>query len=211
MADGERTPALSTDQGERLTQWRKEVVMTEAKHLTLSELDSGLKTIRDSPSTQGELLMIVCRPVTDQRKVVDIAELDTSSGLVGDNWKARGSKATADRSAHPEMQLTLINARLIAHVAQAKDRWPLAGDQLVVDMDLSTDNLPPGARLALGSALIEITAEPHTGCAKFATRFGRDALQWVNSPIGKELRLRGVNAKVVRGGSIKTGDAVKKV
>jgi MOSC domain-containing protein YiiM len=142
---------------------------------------------------------------------VQIAELSPLEGLVGDNWKARGSKATSDRTAHPDMQLTLINARLIAHVAQTKERWPLAGDQLVVEMDLSVDNLPAGTRLALGSAVIEVTAEPHTGCAKFSARFGRDAMQWVNSPIGKQLRLRGLNAKVVQGGTIKTGDVVAKI
>ena len=179
--------------------------------LTSEQLDEGLAFIRESPRSEGEVVMIVRRPGTDRREVLQAGELDLAQGLVGDNWKARGSRATPDRSALPDAQLTLINARVIAHVAQARERWPLAGDQLVVDLDLSVENLPPGTRLALGSAVIEITAEPHTGCDKFAARFGRDALRWVNSPTGKPLRLRGVYAKVVQGGALKAGDTVRKI
>jgi MOSC domain-containing protein YiiM len=184
--------------------------MNDGKHLTLSELEAGLDTIRKAPSAEGALIMIVRRPATDKREVVESAELDPIDGLVGDNWKARGNKSTPDRSAHPDMQLTVINARLIGHIAQTKDRWSLAGDQLVVDMDISTENMPAGTRLAIGSAMIEVTAEPHTGCAKFAARFGRDALIWVNSALGKQLRLRGLNARVIQAGNIKVGDMVGK-
>jgi MOSC domain-containing protein YiiM len=103
-----------------------------------------------------------------------------------------------------------MNARAIALLAQDKSRWPLAGDQLFVDIDLSAANLPPGTKLAIGSAVIQITAEPHTGCRKFAARFGREAIKFVNSRVGKQLNLRGVNAKVVRPGAIKIGDVARK-
>ena len=109
------------------------------------------------------------------------------------------------------MQLNLMNARVIALLAQVRERWSLAGDQLYLDLDLSADNLPAGTRLALGSAVILVTAEPHTGCQKFAARFGRDAIQFVNSPLGRQLHLRGVNARVVQPGVIRVGDVVRKL
>jgi MOSC domain-containing protein YiiM len=109
------------------------------------------------------------------------------------------------------MQLNIMNSRVIALLAQDKDRWPLAGDQLFIDMDLSAENLPPGTRLALGSAMIEVTDQPHTGCKKFMERFGLDAMKFVNSPVGKQLHLRGINAKVVQPGLIQVGDVVKKI
>jgi MOSC domain-containing protein YiiM len=155
--------------------------------------------------------MIVRRPDIGLREVLEFGELDQLTGLVGDTWGTRGSSRTADGSAHPDMQLTLINARLLTLLAQGQDRWALAGDQLVVDLDLSVDNLPPGTRLTLGSATIEVTAQPHTGCDKFAARFGREALKWVNSATGKQLRLRGLNAKVVQSGVIRVGDGVCKL
>ena len=185
--------------------------MVEANPLTLAELEAGLDTIRQSPKCEGVLALIVRRPHIDTREVLEVAELDRVEGLVGDTWRTRGSSRTADGSAHPDMQLTLVNARLIALVAHGKDRWALAGDQLVVDLDLSVENLPPGTRLALGSARIEVTAQPHTGCDKFAARFGREALKWVNSAVGKQLRLRGLNAKVVQSGVIRVGEIVQKL
>jgi len=130
---------------------------------------------------------------------------------VGDNWRTRSSSRTPDGSAHPDMQLNVMNSRVIALVAQNKDRWPLAGDQLFIEMDLSAANLPPGTRLAIGSAVIEVTAQPHTGCKKFVERFGLDAMKFVNSPVGEQLHLRGINAKVVQPGVIRLGDVAKKI
>jgi hypothetical protein len=157
------------------------------------------------------LELIVRRPQTEQREVLTEAQLDQVDGLVGDNWRTRGSSRTADGSAHLDMQLTLMNSRVIALVAGERERWPLAGDQLFVDFDLSAENLPPGTRLALGSAIIEVTAEPHTGCKKFMARFGQDALQFISSPVGRALQLRGINTKVVQPGQIRVGDAVRKI
>lgn len=154
---------------------------------------------------------IVRRPAVDVREVLREGTLDPTEGLVGDSWKKRGSSRTPDGSAHPDMQLNVMNARSIALVAREKDRWQLAGDQLFIDLDLSAQNVPPGTRLAVGSAVIEVTAQPHTGCRKFAARFGTDALKFVNSPLGRQLQLRGINAKVVQPGVIRVGDVVKKV
>jgi MOSC domain-containing protein len=185
--------------------------MPEARHMALSELEAGLEMVRRSPRDEGLLAMIVCRPAIGERQVLIEAKLDLFDGLVGDTWRKRGSSRTADRSSDPDTQLTLMNARAIALVAQEKDRWPLAGDQLYVDLDLSLDNLPPGIRLALGDAIIEVTAQPHTGCHKFKARYGVEALKFVNSPTGKQLRLRGLNAKVVQPGIVRMGDGVKKL
>ena len=186
-------------------------LQTEMVHLSTEQLEANLDHIRQSPQGAGTLALIVRRPAVDEREVLATGALDVSEGLVGDNWRTRGSSRTADGSAHPEMQLNIINARLVALIAPDAARRPLAGDQLHVDLDLSGENLPPGTRLAIGSAIIEVTAIPHTGCNKFKARFGADALKFVNSPVGKELHLRGINARVVQGGQIAVGDAVRKL
>jgi len=185
--------------------------MSEARRLTTEELHTGLDEIRRSPRDQGVLVLIVRRPAIDEREVLERGELDLAQGLVGDSWNRRGSSRSIDGGPHPDMQLNIMNARAVALVAQSPDRWQLAGDQLFVDLDLSPANLPPGTQLAIGSAVVEVTAEPHTGCGKFASRFGVDAMKFVNSTIGRELSLRGINAKVVQPGAIRIGDTVRKV
>jgi len=185
--------------------------METVTHLPMTELAAGLGIIRQSPSDQGVLKMIVRRPKVDERELVNEAELDLEEGLVGDTWKARGSKATPDGSANIHAQITVMNMRAIALLAQDEDRWSLAGDQLFVDFSLSEDNIPPGTRLAIGSAILEVSSTPHTGCAKFSARFGVDALKFVNSTDGKQLHLRGINARVVQAGKIQVGDMVKKI
>jgi MOSC domain-containing protein YiiM len=155
--------------------------------------------------------MIVCRPNTGERQIIETGVLDLVQGLLGDNWKARGSSSTADGSADPERQLTVMNARVVALVAQNRSRWPLAGDQLYIDLDLSENNLPVGSRFALGSAVIEVTAPPHTGCKKFVARFGLPAMNFVNSSQGRQLHLRGINARIVKAGTIRVGDVATKL
>lgn len=186
-------------------------MQAEINHLATAALEAGLENIRNSPKDRGVLDMIVSRPEEDAREVMELADLDRDLGLVGDTWKDRPSKRSADGNAHPDMQITIMNSRVAALVAQDKERWPLSGDQLFADLDLSAANVPPGTRISVGAAILEATDQPHTGCKKFAARFGVDALKLISSPVGKELQLRGINAKVVVGGEIKPGDLVKKL
>jgi hypothetical protein len=180
-------------------------------HRTTAELEAALVEVRQAPADDGTVDLIVGRPATGEREVLDEGVLDLAEGLVGDNWRERGSRHTPDGAAEPDRQLNVINARLSRLVAVDPERRALAGDQLHLDLDLSIANLPPGTRLALGSAVIEVTEPPHLGCAKFVERFGREAMRFVNSPLGRELRLRGMNAKVVVAGTVRPGDTVTKV
>jgi hypothetical protein len=182
-----------------------------AKHLTMEELEAGFDYILQSPKNEGVLKLIARRPRDDERETLEAGQLNLRSGLEGDNWSTRGSSSTTDGTANPDMQLTLMNSRVIALVAGDKDRWPLAGDQLYVDLDLSAENMPPGTRLAVGAAVVEVSAQPHTGCSKFIARFGLDAQKFVNSPARKQLHLRGINAKVIQLGTTHVGDIVRKI
>jgi MOSC domain-containing protein YiiM len=173
------------------------------EHATLDDLQSGLDHVRSSPADRGTLELIVRRPAEDLREVLHEGELDAEVGLVGDRWHL-GTSPTNDA------QLTVINSRVAQLVARSRDRWALAGDQLYVDLDLSVENLPAGTRLTIGEAVIEVTAVPHTGCAKFSARFGSDAVKLVNKGEGRELRLRGMNARVVTSGTVRVGDRVTK-
>jgi hypothetical protein len=185
--------------------------MHEPHYVAAETLEAGMAHIRQSPKTTGVVELITRRPDTGQRETPPEARLDEAVGLVGDNWLVRGSSMTLDRRANPNAQLTLMNSRAIAVIAGTPDRWPLAGDQLYVDFDLSAGNLPAGTRLRIGEAVIEITAEPHTGCGKFKARYGPAAIAFVNSASGRELCLRGVNARIVTGGIVRIADPVAKL
>jgi hypothetical protein len=178
---------------------------------TTSELEAGLAHVRAAPPEVGSVVLLVRRPAVDAREILDEAVLDPAEGVVGDTWIERGSRRTPDGSAHPDMQLNVMSARAVALLADTPQQWALAGDQLYLDLDLSVENLPPGTRLRIGGATIEVTAEPHRGCAKFAARFGKDALRFVNSPEGTALRLRGLNARVITPGVVRPGDEVRKL
>jgi hypothetical protein len=181
-------------------------------HLTAAQLEAGLDHIRQAPKDAGELKLIVRRPRVGEREVLEEGQLDLVEGLVGDTWQFRHSTRMPGKDApHPDMQINVMNVRATALVAQDPARWALAGDQLYVDLDLSLENLPAGTRLGIGTAVIEVTSQPHTGCGKFVERFGLDAMKFVNSPVGRSLCLRGINAKVVQAGTIRRGDTARKL
>ncbi len=186
-------------------------VPVSAHHVTAESLEAGLDHVRRSPADDGVLEFIVRRPAVDEREVLGSGELDPATGLVGDTWSTRSGRSRPDGSPDPDAQLTLMNARCAALVAGSPDRVPLAGDQLYVDLDLSEGRLPAGTRLTIGEAVVELTAKPHRGCDKFATRFGAAALRFVNVGAGRELSLRGRNARVVVGGPVRLGDRVRRL
>lgn len=176
---------------------------------TTEELLAGLDEVRSAPRDLGSVLAIVRRPAVDQRELVPEAQIDVDEGVVGDTWRARGNRHMPDGAADPLAQVTVMNARFARVIAgDEPERWAQAGDQLYVDFDLSVDHLPPGTRIEIGAAQLEVSDKPHTGCAKFAARFGDDALRFVGSPEGRSLRLRGMNAKVLVGGTVRVGDRV---
>jgi hypothetical protein len=181
------------------------------KHLNLQEMKAKLPTILDSPKDQGSIEMLVIRPKQNHRELVSAIKLSKESGPEGDIWKIKPSSSTPDGSPHPEKQLTIMNSRCIDVLAQKKENWALAGDQIFADLDLSLHNMPAGTRLKLGTAVVEVSAHPHTGCKKFVERFGVDALRFVSSPIGKEKNLRGINAFVVEDGLVGINDVICKL
>jgi MOSC domain-containing protein YiiM len=180
-------------------------------HVTTRQMEAGLDLIRASPPDAGTVELIARRPRDGERDIVEEATVDVDVGVVGDNWSTRPNRHTPGGGPDSLAQITLMNARAVALFARAAERWPLAGDQLYVDFDLSETNVPAGTRLAIGTAVIEVTEKPHNGCAKFRHRFGEDALRFVNSPIGKSLHLRGINTKVVRSGVVRHGDTIRKL
>jgi hypothetical protein len=177
-------------------------------HRTTEELEARLDEILAAPKDAGPIEMIARRPAENQREIVESAELTTDAGLVGDSWINR-----VDENGDPYFpaQLTLMNARVADAVAVTRDRWSLAGDQIYVDIDISKENLPPGSRIRVGTAVVEISDVPHTGCDKFAGRFGKEALRFANVGVGRDNRFRGVNAFVVESGSVNVGDKITKI
>lgn len=182
--------------------------MTTPAFKTMDQLISAIAQVKQAPRDQGTVELLVCRPEQGQRKVLQQAELDTDQGLLGDNWFARGHKKGP---ANTDMQINIMNVRVIAALSDDKTRWPLAGDQLYVDFDISKQNLPAGSHIQVGSAVLEVTHEPHLGCQKFSERFGKNAVMWVNSDEGKALNLRGINAKVIKSGEVSTGGSIYKL
>lgn len=173
-------------------------------HRSTDELEARLGDILAAPSDNGPVEMIVRRPAENRRETIETGRLDTAEGLAGDDWSKRGES-------HKSTQLTLMSSRVVDAVAGSRDRWPLAGDQLYVDMDLSNGNLPAGTRLGIGDAVVEVSSMPHTGCAKFAGRYGPVALRFVNVGEGRQRRFRGMYAFVVQSGEFRVGDKVRKL
>jgi hypothetical protein len=182
-----------------------------AHHPDASALAAGLESVRSSPRDAGVIELLVLRPAPGEREAPVEVVLDLLQGLVGDSWLARGSRRGPDGAADPEAQVTVMNSRAALLVSGTPQRMSLAGDQVYVDLDLSIDNLPTGTVLDFGDAALEVTAAPHTGCAKFSARFGVDALRLTATPEGRSLRLRGINTRVLRGGVIRVGGTVRVV
>ena len=180
-------------------------------HLTTEQIQAGMPNINQSPSDNGTLELIVIRPESDTRRVLGQVQLSQEGGVHGDRWAKESWKKLPDGRPHPDVQVALTNARLVDLLSQTKDQWSWAGDNLFVDLDLSAENLPPGAKLSIGDTILEVTAEPHNGCKKYAQRFGKDAIRFINSPEGKKLHLRGIYARVVQAGTIRVGDAISKI
>lgn len=182
--------------------------MSTGLHVARDALDARLPELQALRSDEGTLELIVVRPSEGERELPDTGELTIEDGLVGDRWQP---KLDDDGRPLRETQLTIASTRLLGLIAE-RDRWPLSGDNLLVDMGLDTESLPVGSRLAIGdTVVVQISEVPHTGCAKFSARFGSDALKFVNSPAGRRLRLRGVNAHVIVPGTVSTGDPVRRI
>jgi len=184
---------------------------TNPEHPDASRLEAGLDQVRQAPANPGVVTCIIRRPGVDQRELLETGELTPEAGLVGDRWAQSCTRRLPSGGLNPDSQIAIMGIRMLELLTPDRDRWPLAGDNLLVDMDLSEANLPAGQRLRVGEVELEITAQPHLGCAKFSCRFGEAAFQFVNSPEGRRLRLRGVYAQVVKAGRVRTGDTLQKI
>jgi MOSC domain-containing protein YiiM len=178
-------------------------------HLTVEELEAGLAHVRLAPREAGRVALIIARPSVDLREELEVGRFTANDGLVGDRWRRDAAAHAPEDEVPTDGQVTFINARYLDLIARgARHRWALAGDQLVVDLDLGQDNLAPGDRLAIGTTLFEVTTRPHLGCRKFSDRFGVDALRFANSQQGRQQRLRGMYARVVQDGHVRVGDTI---
>jgi MOSC domain-containing protein YiiM len=154
------------------------------------------------PRDRGTLRLICVRTAPGQHACPDRVRVSEERGLDGDRWSARPD-------ANRQAQVTLMSVRAAELVAGDFAPVHEAGDNFLVDLDISEEALPTGARLRIGGVVLEISAKPHTGCNKFRDRFGVDALRWVNEEEGRRLRLRGVNACVVQGGEVALHDSIE--
>ena len=181
------------------------------EHRSLDTLEAGLENIKNSPHDNGMLYMIVVRPYKSERAIPWYCNLSPEGGVEGDHWAQGCWKSLPDGRPDPAVQVTIMNSRCLELLAPTKEQWALAGDNLIIDFDLSTENLKPGQKISIGSAILQITDVPHNGCIKFRDRFGADALRFVSTKEGKELRLRGIYAQIIKAGEIRVGDRMKKI
>ena len=178
---------------------------------SLARLESALDHLRTAPVDAGTVTLVVRRPERLTRELLAEAVIDEAEGRVGDSWLSRTTSRAKAVGRHFDAQVTVMSSRMVALLGDTDAERALAGDQLYVDLDLSHDNLPAGSRIEVGDdVVLEVTAKPHAGCKKFLDRFGPDAVAFVNSEEGSRLRLRGLNARVVRGGVVRVGDDVRR-
>jgi MOSC domain-containing protein YiiM len=168
------------------------------------ELERILDAARRSPRDAGTVGLIVVRLPGEGRTLPSEVMLTETGGVAGDRW---GLESGAD----PAKQVSLINSRVLDAVAGPGRGRELAGDNLAVDLDLHEDNLPPGSRLRVGAAVIEVTAHPHKGCSRFQRRYGKEANEATLAPAGRAQRLRGLYARVISGGLVRVGDGIAKM
>lgn len=182
-----------------------------AKYLTTEQIEAGLSHILASPQDQGTLEAIVIRPEENERELRKLVYLTPECGVEGDRWATSSSLRLADGRPDPRVQVSLMNFRILRMIAGDEDRMCLAGDNLIVDLDLREANVPVGQKLAIGEAVVQVTEVPHTGCKKFANRYGEDATRFINAAERKSLHLRGLYARVLQAGTVQVGDVIRKV
>ncbi|HSM34666.1 MAG TPA: MOSC domain-containing protein [Anaerolineae bacterium] len=178
---------------------------------TVDELEAGMAMLLGSPTEAGTLRLVVRRPGKGQREIVEVGQLDTDVGLVGDDWVNRPGSHSDKPS--PYAQVTMMNARVAELISGDPDpaAWAQCGDQLYLDLDLSEANMPAGSRVGIGEAVLEIQAEPHTGCLQFRQWWGADALRFISTDRGRQMRMRGANAIVLQSGLVRPGDIARKL
>jgi len=167
--------------------------------------------IAAAPKTAGRVDLIVMRPEENARILPEKIEVTAAQGVPGDHWKRGSGYVLEDGSGDPDAQICMTMSGIMRAIAPDPSTWPPAGDNLFLDMDLTPANMPPGTAFAIGTAEFVVTALPHNGCQKFIDRYGRDACLFVNTGVGKALRLRGIYARVTRDGTISVGDSVRKL
>jgi len=171
-----------------------------ARHLDREALDRGFAALPAPPRDRGTLGLIVARGEDHRRETPKRVRLTAEQGVPGDRWLAHDGR--------PESQLAVMRIDVARLLANGQD-LALFGDNLLVDLDLSTSNLPPGTRLRLGGALLEVTPEPHTGCSLFRRRFGGDALRLTADKALRDQHLRGIYLRVVEPGEVSVGDPIE--
>ena len=180
------------------------------QHVSAVELEQGLAEVLASPTDAGRLTAIFVRPAPNERRRLVSATLTPEKGIDGDRWVSDSFSGLKDGS-DPRSQVSIMNDRFLRQVAGDDDGMCLAGDNLIVDLDLSEANLPAGSHVTIGpEVILEISDLKHTGCSKFARRYGPDAKTFANNKQGTALHLRGRYARIVRGGTIRLGDEVRK-
>lgn len=188
------------------------VMHTSSQQLSAVELEQCLADVLASPADNGPLIAIFVRPAPNERRTLATAQLSPESGIDGDRWVHDSFYSSKNGDADPRSQVSLMNSRYLRTIAGGDDSMCLAGDNLIVDLDLSEVNLRAGSQLAVGDdVIIEITDLSHTGCGKFQNRYGKEVRAFTNNERGKSLHLRGRYARIITGGTIHVGDSVRKI